>query len=295
MGDTQPGRCRDTSTYSTQRGCAVQWPPYHPTPHGDITLFHGTIPLQQGCGGHPQAPRITAPAACVCSSFPSQPPFVLTEPSPGCPCPFPTPGGTRGHIGELRDGGCALMGGSMQAEGLNGRRGSTSTTPGGTATTRAWMPFASTTAGASARDRWPSRRAPPSGSCPRTWARWCISAPRRAFGASTRSSRMARPAPTTTSASSARWVSADPGPDGTSGGGLRAHRPWTAPSRGRSAAGVGPGAVGSHEPPSLSHPFCPPQSTSSGLTGPPGAPARGAPAGAAGHRAGGAAALTRRR
>lgn len=30
---------------------------------------------------------------------------------------------------------------------------------------------------------------------------------------------MARPAPTTTSASSARWVSADPGPDGTSGGG----------------------------------------------------------------------------
>lgn len=219
MGDTQSGRCRDTSTYSTQRGCAVQWPPYHPTPPGDITLFHGTIPLQQGCGGHPRAPCISAPAACVCSSFPSQPPFVLTEPSPECPCPFPTPGGTRGHIGELRDGGCALMGGSMQAEGLNGRRGSTSTTPGGTATTRAWMPFASTTAGASARDRWPSRRAPPSGSCPRTWARWCISAPRRAFGASTRSSRMARPAPTTTSASSARWVSADPGPDGTSGRG----------------------------------------------------------------------------
>lgn len=192
---------------------------------------------QQGCGGLPVHPTLPMPAPSALKSVcfgplvlcPRSPPAVPTELSPGCP--FPSPGGTWGHTGAFRGRGCAPATCSRvalsQVEGPSGRPGSTSTTPGGTGTTRAWRPFASTTAGACASGPWPSRPAPPSGSCPRTWVKSCTSAPRRAFGASTRSSRRARPAPTTTSASSARWVSARPqNPLAPLGGGrVRAHCP----------------------------------------------------------------------
>lgn len=144
-----------------------------------------------------------SPRAFICSSFVHG---ALDVPELS-PAPV-TPRGAQGPQGCSPPARSGLA--PSQGEEPSGRPGSTSTTPGGTGTTRAWRPFASTTVDASASGRWPSRPAPPSGSCPRTWARWCTSAPRRVFAASTRSSRRARPAPTITSDSSAHWVSARP-------------------------------------------------------------------------------------